>query len=497
MSSEPVVYKLKPTLETMPLEIKHEIFSYLLLGRNLKVPITDKDFPAFGYAWEKAILRVNKRIGVEAKAYLYSANTFVAVTYLWHQFDMFRTLAGVGIVTEQDHEKFEHHQVDIYFQHGERPAEAVATHIIHTGPESNCKLCYLSSYEDLLSFISQRYAITPSKETTDVEKAIPSGSFILLHEDFQILCRTLQLMVYLKAGHAITIMSRPDVSPVKYRYSHQRRVSVVGVSLRTTAYSPMLTEPQKLSRQKKILGSLSCLCSSSLRVRFKEGVDGKVSLALTKAMTPTIAWFDALGWELHDGLCKNKILLDELLQIGCGDHGGLYAMYMALAMQGHCNNSLFELVPSATPEEGMNMKGSYAMKYLSHDQGVVKTSWQLGVVTTVLECYMTCAAIIIKHRANDPEAHEMVGNCGGAAKLLLYPHPELRAAVPAKLACLVKHFEGLSLALVHDGPVTAAGALSLLKEAAVDHPRNRRLRADIAILRRRCRTSVRLLECNI
>lgn len=285
-------------------------------------------------------------------------------------------------------------------------------------------------------------------------------------------------------------MSKPEVLPVKFRYMARRQFYVVNVSLNDTTYSPTVTESQKFMRQKKILEPLLNLCSSFQRVRFEKGVDDKVSHALTKAMTPTIAWFDALGWKLHERLRETKMFLDEVLQMGYWNIDCLCTMYMTLALKGHSDNSLFEKIPSATYEGDLNMKGSYAMRNLPHDQGAVESSWQLGVVITVLECYMTCAAITMKHRANDAEASDNIGNYSTAARLLLHAHPMLPATVPAKLACLVKHFDGLALALVRDGPATAARALSLLEQAAVEHPRNGELRADIAILRQIHRTSV-------
>jgi len=71
-------HDMKHTLETMPLDIKHEIFSHLLLGTSLEGASSGE--PPFGrYSWQTAILRAHKRTHLESKEYLYIKNTLVTV----------------------------------------------------------------------------------------------------------------------------------------------------------------------------------------------------------------------------------------------------------------------------------------------------------------------------------------------------------------------------------------------------------------------------------
>lgn len=67
-----------PTLLTLPVETKFEIFSHLLLAENVKVPPSKVD--QF-FKFEIAMLRVNKQLHGEASAYLHTRNTFVLIKY--------------------------------------------------------------------------------------------------------------------------------------------------------------------------------------------------------------------------------------------------------------------------------------------------------------------------------------------------------------------------------------------------------------------------------
>lgn len=68
----------KSKLATLPLEIKHEIFSHLLLGFNIKTANTSRQSTV--YRWQKGILTTNHELGAEAKDYMLNQNRFIIIT---------------------------------------------------------------------------------------------------------------------------------------------------------------------------------------------------------------------------------------------------------------------------------------------------------------------------------------------------------------------------------------------------------------------------------
>lgn len=80
-TSVPTIPYTKSKLDTLPLEIKHEIFSHLLLGSNVKITSTNQARPqSTVYCWQKGILATNHRLGAEAKDYMLNQNTFILLT---------------------------------------------------------------------------------------------------------------------------------------------------------------------------------------------------------------------------------------------------------------------------------------------------------------------------------------------------------------------------------------------------------------------------------
>lgn len=119
------------------MEIKNEIFSYLLKGSNVKSEHPKVNRQEVDFAWETSILRVNKNIGEQAKAYLYSCNTFVYIEYFWTGFLEMPFNAGIPVVAELDHKlhelTFNHHSMHLYLQDGENLTQGLASHIVRTG----------------------------------------------------------------------------------------------------------------------------------------------------------------------------------------------------------------------------------------------------------------------------------------------------------------------------------------------------------------------------
>jgi hypothetical protein len=70
---------VKLTLETLPPEIKNEIFSHLLLAAKVKY-LTDGLWPGHKYKFNATLMRVSKQMRDDATTYLYSQNEFALIS---------------------------------------------------------------------------------------------------------------------------------------------------------------------------------------------------------------------------------------------------------------------------------------------------------------------------------------------------------------------------------------------------------------------------------
>ena len=65
--------------ERLPVELRKEILRYLLLSDRVRQPLNK--YGVRDYSFQPAVLRVNRRLSIEAKSILYGENAFVRVTF--------------------------------------------------------------------------------------------------------------------------------------------------------------------------------------------------------------------------------------------------------------------------------------------------------------------------------------------------------------------------------------------------------------------------------
>jgi len=76
-----VTSTMPPTLETIPVEIRQDIYSYILLDQNVAYAVGScTSLNAYKLKYETAVFRVSKLISTESLQYFYSQNTFIALT---------------------------------------------------------------------------------------------------------------------------------------------------------------------------------------------------------------------------------------------------------------------------------------------------------------------------------------------------------------------------------------------------------------------------------
>lgn len=81
MPSQPDGTPTSATLEGLPIELRRKIYSHLLISNKVRQP--PNEHLICYYRFETAILRVNKKIHLEASHMLYNENTFITVSCDW------------------------------------------------------------------------------------------------------------------------------------------------------------------------------------------------------------------------------------------------------------------------------------------------------------------------------------------------------------------------------------------------------------------------------
>lgn len=323
--------RLKPTLQTLPLEIKNEIFSHLLLGEKIKTLPCGRP-PIAKYNWHTSILRVNKALGNEAKACLYSHNTFAII-----RSDTTRLLkriieCSLLPVVSYDPGKFKHHSLEVQLQ-----------------------------YTD---FVVPDCVQCPSSPGSDPRLVL------LLQQDLRILCDQLALMQHSARSSSIFILSPPETKPTKMWSHFYPCKRYIVIEVRKNPLDPQLKAAEKKKKHEKLLKPFAVIRSHSQDVKIVGDVNQSLVDRTIQAMRPRIVWADAIAWDLHDRLRKEKARLDEILKRHPQAGASLYHAYHQLALFGG-SGFLFQKPDDRT---------SIAEVTLPTETQAIKKSWLLGLL---------------------------------------------------------------------------------------------------------------------
>ncbi|KAI5242695.1 hypothetical protein E4T43_04630 [Aureobasidium subglaciale] len=173
------------TLDTLPTEVKNEIFSHFLLGKNVKYSTKGKQ-PGHRYKFETSIMLVNKKLNQDVSMYVGSHNEFVLIHARWFAFeiDQGRFLPHVAIGNAAKTFKF----------------PTVEATIKHQGTKCGCNPG---------SNCSVRQQRVPEKTTRA----------LLMTEDLDIFVRHLKLAYHIWPTLPIYVRSAPGDSPVEWSAS--------------------------------------------------------------------------------------------------------------------------------------------------------------------------------------------------------------------------------------------------------------------------------------
>jgi hypothetical protein len=308
-SSTPL--RAKPTLATLPVDIKHEIFSYLLLGKNVKY-FKPGTVPGFAYAFQINIARTSKEFYKEADAYLRAHNNF-ALVHLKYPRLIHNFCPHVAVGSKA--RSFINPTIEATVQ----DLEPKGVH-----PDHDLQYCMGSA-------------------KARVER------ILFLAQDLPHFCQHLQLEIHIWPSSQIYIHPDRDQTSTLVQYSpiivKNRRKIVWKVK---ASHRSDLTLQERRTRQQSLISSISAVVGHNLDVHFL-GVEQDIAAQAITRMTPRIVSVDAAGWNLLENMQNQKRHLDESLVRGPQGSKELRRAYVMVAQMVESSRSWLPTIIQYNP----------------------------------------------------------------------------------------------------------------------------------------------------
>lgn len=356
--------RAKLTLETLPPEIKNEIFSHLLFAANVKYS-TNGSWPGNKYKFSTTIMRVCKQMNQDATAYLHSQNEFALVSSKFFTFAIDRRRFLPAVATGKAARTFK--------------SPAIEATITHVG-DTFCACC------------------NPEKHK-DKDRATHA---LLLVADLEHLTRELRLTYHMWPSEPIYIMSEYNATPVGHiPVNVDTQITVVWKV--NPPHRQDLTVAERRARQIRLLNPLDFPTGCGKKISVV-GVDKDIARKVTEQDMPRILSVDAVGRDLYNLLKAQKIHFDTLLSKE--DSPCLHSLihsYTDLACAGWPLD-IIGYWRNATVTNHINMHGTMislclmSLQKLDDEdyQAEVTDSWQMAVLCLVLDCLFTIAQHCLK-----------------------------------------------------------------------------------------------------
>ncbi|KAH0276458.1 hypothetical protein KCU91_g3846, partial [Aureobasidium melanogenum] len=341
----------KLTLETLPPEIKNEIFSHLLLGAKVKYS-TNGSWPGYKYKFDTTIMRVNKQLNQDAKTYLHGQNDFALISSKFFAFEIDRKRFLPTVATAKAARSFKGPSIEATITHVETPL---------------CVCC------------------NPQKHK-DKDRATHA---LFLVADLEHLIRELRLTFHMWPSKPIYVISETFVSPV---HPSPRQD---------------LTVAERRARQTRLLASLKFPTSSGKKVSVV-GVDKDTARQVTEQHMPRILSIDAVGWDLYHLLKAQKKHLDTILSQGSPSLANLIHSYTDLACAGWQLDIIGHWRYASVTRHVCIHGRMVSLCLMPWDElddedyeAKIADSWQLAVVSLVLDCLFTLARLGLEEKTFD------------------------------------------------------------------------------------------------
>lgn len=358
----------KLTLETLPPEVKYEIFSHLLLGAKVKYS-TNGSWPGHRYKFDTAIMRVNKQLNQDATTYLYAQNEFALISSKFFAFEIDRKRFLPAVATGKAARSFK--------------GPSIEAAIIHVGTPL-CVCC------------------NPQKHK---HKDRATHALFLL-ADLEHLIRELRLTFHMWPSKPIYVISETSVSPVEHVPVHvDTQVKIVW-----KVHSPRrqdLTVAERRARQTRLLDPLDFPTGNGKKVSVV-GVDKDIARRVTEQDMPRILSINAVGWDLYHLLKAQKKHLDTILSQGSPSLASLIHSYTDLACTGWQLDIIGHWKHASVTSSVCFLGRSVSLCVMQWDElddedfeAKISDSWQLAVVSLVLDCLFTVARLGLEAKAFD------------------------------------------------------------------------------------------------
>jgi hypothetical protein len=355
--------RAKLTLETLPPEIKNEIFSHLLLGAKVKYS-TNGEWPGNKFKFHTTIMRVSKQMKEDATAYLHSQNEFALISSKFFAFAIDRRRFLPVVATGKAARTLKSPAI-----------EATITHVGGTV----CVCCNPQKH----------------KEKDRVTHAL------FLVADLEHLMRELRLTYHMWPSNPIYIMSDVGVSPVEHiPVNVNTQIKVVWKV--NPSHRQDLTVMERRARQTRLLNPLDFPTGCGRKISVV-GVDKDIARRITDRVMSRILSIDAVGWDLYNLLKAQKNHLDTILSQDSPCLQSLTHSYTDLACAGWPLDSI-GFWSNASVTRHVNMHGILTslclMPFETLDdedyQTQVQDSWQMAVLCLVLDCLFTIARLCLE-----------------------------------------------------------------------------------------------------
>jgi len=359
------------TLDTIPAEVKNEIFSYFLLAKNIKYSTKGKE-PGHRYKFNTSVMLVNKRLNQDASEYVRTHNEFVLIHAKWFAFEIDKGRFLPYVAIENAAKTFKHPTVEATIKHQSTKCGCT--------PGSDC---------------SVRHQRVPEKVTRA----------LLMAQDLDIFIRHLKLVYHIWPTLPIYIHSEPGDSPVEWSAS-PAQTHIDFVWKINMPFRQDLTQAELRERQIRLLDPISKLVNHGQNVKIL-GAEHDLVSSTVRAMTPRLLSLDAVGWDLYDLIKAEKQYLDQIPNHQTVRQLELSNAYQHIAGLGWLfpdNNEspstafVFKADSPGFNEEGVPV-AYWSMENGQHDQDT--SCWQYNVQILSLDCTLTMAKMALDMKGHN------------------------------------------------------------------------------------------------
>lgn len=346
-------------LDTLPTEVKNEIFSHFLLGKNVKYSTKSKA-PGHRYKFDTSLMLVNKKLNHDASIYIRSHNDFVLIHAKWFAFEIdkgrFLPYVAIGNAAKT----FKHPTVEATIKHQSTSCGCT--------PGSDC---------------SVRHQRVPENVTRA----------LLMAEDLDVFIRHLKLAYHIWPTLPIYVHSAPGDGPVEWSASPvQTHIDLVWKI--NQPFRQDLAQTELRERQVRLLDPISKLVNHGQNVKIL-GAEHDLVSSTVKAMTQRLLSLNAVGWDLYDLIKAEKQYLDQFTNHQTIKQHELSNAYQYIASLGWLfpdnNESPSTAFVFKADSPGFNEHGVplayWSMENGQHDQDTF--CWQYGVQILGLDCTLT------------------------------------------------------------------------------------------------------------